>query len=373
MTDTAAVRTAVDGLRRRGARGRDVLLQAPRPRARWSATTVVGTAGGARRRRATPAAGVLVHVSSTVALARPGGVAARRAEPAGHRATVRTPPARSPPRRVARRLQEAGDPVTIVNPGGILGPHDPYLGESNEVVRPGALGQTAGLPARPPAVRRRARHRRGPRRCRRPRAREALPRARPDVDRPAHAAARGDRPPAAGADRCPRGWRSPARCRATSPAGRSCPGRPRAPGSPVAPTPSTAGATTRDLGVTARPITEESVPTPSAGSSRRVTCPRSSPAGRLTHRFVSGSAAARPVPHQTIGAPKIRTDLPRVRRSSISASASATCSTRVRRVPIGGSTTPDSSIGSSAATAPACSPGAPSRRRPSPRRARRCC
>jgi dihydroflavonol-4-reductase len=37
--------------------------------------------------------------------------------------------------RVARDRQDAGAPVAIVNPGGILGPHDPYLGESDEVVR----------------------------------------------------------------------------------------------------------------------------------------------------------------------------------------------------------------------------------------------
>lgn len=42
---------------------------------------------------------------------------------------------------VARELQEAGAPVTIVNPGGILGPHDPDLGENNEVM---AHAQTPG-------------------------------------------------------------------------------------------------------------------------------------------------------------------------------------------------------------------------------------
>ena len=37
--------------------------------------------------------------------------------------------------RVARDQQESGAPVAIVNPGAILGPQDPYLGESNEVIR----------------------------------------------------------------------------------------------------------------------------------------------------------------------------------------------------------------------------------------------
>ena len=31
---------------------------------------------------------------------------------------------------VARDRQEAGAPVTIVNPGAILGPHDPYIGKA---------------------------------------------------------------------------------------------------------------------------------------------------------------------------------------------------------------------------------------------------
>ena len=35
----------------------------------------------------------------------------------------------------ARARQDAGAPVAIVNPGAILGPHDPHLGESDEVVR----------------------------------------------------------------------------------------------------------------------------------------------------------------------------------------------------------------------------------------------
>ena len=37
--------------------------------------------------------------------------------------------------RVARDRQEDGAPIAIVNPGGVFGPHDPYLGESDEVIR----------------------------------------------------------------------------------------------------------------------------------------------------------------------------------------------------------------------------------------------
>jgi nucleoside-diphosphate-sugar epimerase len=36
--------------------------------------------------------------------------------------------------RIARRLQEAGAPVTCVYPGGVLGPHDPYLGTIAEMM-----------------------------------------------------------------------------------------------------------------------------------------------------------------------------------------------------------------------------------------------
>ena len=37
--------------------------------------------------------------------------------------------------RAARVRQERGAPIAIVNPGAIVGPHDPYLGESNELIR----------------------------------------------------------------------------------------------------------------------------------------------------------------------------------------------------------------------------------------------
>ena len=74
-----------------------------------------------------------VHVSSTVALVRPGGAAVDERSPLG---SGMGPYSRSKvaSERVARRMQDAGAPVTVVNPGGILGPHDPYLGESNDTV-----------------------------------------------------------------------------------------------------------------------------------------------------------------------------------------------------------------------------------------------
>jgi nucleoside-diphosphate-sugar epimerase len=37
--------------------------------------------------------------------------------------------------RVARELADQGAPLAIVNPGAVIGPHDPYLGESNAVLR----------------------------------------------------------------------------------------------------------------------------------------------------------------------------------------------------------------------------------------------
>ena len=75
----------------------------------------------------------IVHVSSTVALLRPGATLDHES-PLG---VVLGPYTQSKvdSERVARERQEAGAPVAIVNPGGILGPHDPYLGESNETIR----------------------------------------------------------------------------------------------------------------------------------------------------------------------------------------------------------------------------------------------
>ncbi len=131
MTDVAAVRDAVQGcesvvhaaatysFRRRDA---EVML-----RDNTAGTRSVLEAGRDAGCR------TLVHVSSTVALTRRGGVVLDERSPVGpgHGPYSRSKAASE---LIAREMQEAGDPVTIVNPGGVLGPHDPYLGESNEIV-----------------------------------------------------------------------------------------------------------------------------------------------------------------------------------------------------------------------------------------------
>ena len=75
----------------------------------------------------------IVHLSSIVALLRPGATLNHRS-PTG---VVIGPYTQSKveSERTARERQQAGAPVAIVYPGGILGPHDPYLGESDQVVR----------------------------------------------------------------------------------------------------------------------------------------------------------------------------------------------------------------------------------------------
>ena len=75
----------------------------------------------------------IVHVSSTVALLQPGATLDQHSSTG----VVIGPYSQSKveSERTARLRQQAGAPVAIVNPGGILGPHDPSLGESNQVVR----------------------------------------------------------------------------------------------------------------------------------------------------------------------------------------------------------------------------------------------
>jgi len=75
----------------------------------------------------------IVHVSSIAALLRPGATL-------DHQSPIGLPVgpytlSKVESERVARDRQDAGAPVTIVNPGAILGPKDPYLGESDAVVR----------------------------------------------------------------------------------------------------------------------------------------------------------------------------------------------------------------------------------------------
>lgn len=75
----------------------------------------------------------IVHVSSTAALLHKGAVLNHRSLLGAGIGPYTTSKVES--ERVARDRQESGAPVAIVNPGGIVGPHDPYLGESNAVVR----------------------------------------------------------------------------------------------------------------------------------------------------------------------------------------------------------------------------------------------
>lgn len=75
----------------------------------------------------------IVHVSSIAALLRPGATLDHQS-PLGLTLGPYTH-SKVESERAARERQGAGAAVAIVNPGAILGPHDPYLGESNEAVR----------------------------------------------------------------------------------------------------------------------------------------------------------------------------------------------------------------------------------------------
>lgn len=76
----------------------------------------------------------VVHVSSTVALNRRGGSVLDGHSPLGDGPGPYST-SKVASEGIARALQEQGAPVTIVNPGSVLGPDDPYLGESNEITR----------------------------------------------------------------------------------------------------------------------------------------------------------------------------------------------------------------------------------------------
>jgi nucleoside-diphosphate-sugar epimerase len=75
----------------------------------------------------------IAHVSSIAALLRPGATLDHQS-PLGVTLGPYTQ-SKVQSERAARDRQAAGAPVSIVNPGAILGPDDPYLGESNEVIR----------------------------------------------------------------------------------------------------------------------------------------------------------------------------------------------------------------------------------------------
>ena len=75
----------------------------------------------------------VVHVSSTFALLQPNAMLSGES-PLGVALGPYTQ-SKVDSERIARERQGAGAPVSIVNPGSVVGPNDPYLGESNTVVR----------------------------------------------------------------------------------------------------------------------------------------------------------------------------------------------------------------------------------------------
>ena len=88
----------------------------------------------------------IVHVSTCAALM-----------PADGGALAPGSPLASPPgaysrskvlaEQVARDLQAEGAPVVIVNPGGVLGPHDPHLSDFVRVARDVLLGRMMAVPS----------------------------------------------------------------------------------------------------------------------------------------------------------------------------------------------------------------------------------
>jgi nucleoside-diphosphate-sugar epimerase len=131
MTDAAAVGAAADGC--------DLAVHAAatysyrrRDTRRMREENVLGTTNVLDAARAAGCRSV-VHVSSTVALLRKGAVLDERSPLGTGVGPYTTSKVES--ERVARERQDAGEPVVIVNPGGVIGPEDPYLGESNQAVR----------------------------------------------------------------------------------------------------------------------------------------------------------------------------------------------------------------------------------------------
>ncbi len=143
MTDQAAIRAAVRGCR-------TVLHAAATYSLRRKDAAIMTRANVAGTRAVLTAAvdegcSAVVHVSSTVALNRPGGSTLRPGMPLG--------PGLGPystskvaSERVARELQAAGAPVVVVNPGVVIGPQDPRLGASNAILVAALSGRMPALP-----------------------------------------------------------------------------------------------------------------------------------------------------------------------------------------------------------------------------------
>lgn len=131
MTDASSVKEAVAGC--------DLAVHAAatfsykrRDEPRMQEQNVRGTRTVLQAARDAACTGI-VHVSSTVALARKDAVMDHQS-PLGPGVGTYTR-SKVESERIARELQDDGAPVTIVNPGGVVGPDDPYLGESNAVLR----------------------------------------------------------------------------------------------------------------------------------------------------------------------------------------------------------------------------------------------
>ena len=126
ITDPASVESAAQGC--------DAVLHAAavysldrRDARKMEETNVRGTEivlGTAARMGLDP----VVHVSSVVALFPPNGDTLTPDSPVKHPEGVYAR-SKADSERIARGLQERGVPVTIVYPGGVWGPHDPYYGE----------------------------------------------------------------------------------------------------------------------------------------------------------------------------------------------------------------------------------------------------
>lgn len=99
--------------------------------------------GEAIRRELDP----IIHVSSIAALLPP-----ENGEILTPESRIKNPPgaylsSKADSERIARRYREEGKPVVIVNPGGILGPHDPHGGENVAIIRQILAAPMAALPA----------------------------------------------------------------------------------------------------------------------------------------------------------------------------------------------------------------------------------
>jgi dihydroflavonol-4-reductase len=131
MTSTSAVRTAVSGCHA-VIHGAATYSFKRRDRQRMSEENARGTRT-VLEAAADAGVATAVHVSSTVALVRPGGATLDGSSALGDGVGPYSA-SKVASERVAREQQDAGAPVTIVNPGGVIGPHDPYLGESDALI-----------------------------------------------------------------------------------------------------------------------------------------------------------------------------------------------------------------------------------------------